>query len=233
MGWSQEVPGFGRDVDQQIAQGLEGFADVSFLGNALLMLVLSTLLAVAIAYHPRRLRAADTLEEVEAAKVYIMYAVIGAIIGIMVVKYGAVVGFVVFGIGGLIRLRTDMGSAILTGQLIFVTLIGLSCGLNLPHVAVLATAFGFVLIYILDRRITYCIDVKGLSSERLGETAAAYRDVLAEQGCRILSEKKSFGKDKVTFIFQSPRHVTREQLENLFETRIAARLKGSIDWEID
>jgi hypothetical protein len=213
--------------------GWHGFADFGFLADALLTLALAVALAMAIAYHPKRLRATDTLEEVEAPKVYVMYAVIGAIIGIMVLRFGTVVGFVVFGIGGLIRFRTDLRSATLTGQVIFVTLIGLSCGLELPHVAVLATAFGFALIYLLNSHATYRLDVKQLPPKRVAESAAAYRGVLKHVECRILSEKKSFGKERVSFIFQSPHHVTRDNLEEFFDAQIDPELKGAIDWEID
>lgn len=215
------------------AEGWRGFADVGFLASALLTLTLAAVLGAVIAYHPKHLETADTLEEIEAPRVYIQYAVIGAIIGIMVVKYGLVVGFVLFGIGGLIRFRTVLRSPTLTGNVIFVTLIGLSCGLDLPHVAVLATAFGFVLIYILEARVTYRIDVRALPSERFAEAAAAYRGLLEQEGCRIRNEKKDPGKDRVIFIFHSAGNVTREQLEDLLESKIDASLQGSIDWEVD
>ena len=166
-----------------LGEGWRGFTDIRFLVNALLSLVLATVLGSIIAYHPKRGQMADTPEEIEAPKVYVTYAMIGAIIGIMVVKYGLVVGFVLFGIGGLIRMRTVLRSATLTGDVIFVTLIGLSCGLDLPHVAVLSTAFGFVLIYILDAKIIYRIDVMMLASETVGPAAKAYRGVLEQHGC--------------------------------------------------
>jgi len=231
--WSQQVSDFLMQEPGSLGEGWRGFADFSFLVSALLTLTLAAILGAAIAYHPRHVQTADTLEEIEAPKVYIMYAVIGALIGIMVVKYGLVVGFVLFGIGGLIRFRTVLRSASLTGHVIFVTLIGLSCGLDLPHVAVLATAFGFVLIYVLNARITYRINVRALPSERVAEAAAAYREVLEQQGCRIMSEKTNPGKERVTFIFRSARHVTRHHLEELLEAKIDASLTGSVDWEID
>jgi hypothetical protein len=159
--------------------------------------------------------------------------VIGALIGILVVKYGLVVGFVLFGIGGLIRFRTVLRSASLTGHVIFVTLIGLSCGLDLPHVAVLATVFGFVLIYVLNARITYRINVRALPPERIADAAAAYRGVLEQQGCRIMSEKKNPERERITFIFRNARDVTRRQLEDILETNIDASLKGFLDWEVD
>jgi hypothetical protein len=216
-----------------LGEGWSGFADIGFLTNALLTLTLAAVLGAIIAYHPRHGETADTLEEIEAPKVYVLYAVIGAIIGIMVVKYGLVVGFVLFGIGGLIRFRTVMRSTSLTGLVIFVTLIGLSCGLDLPHVAVLATAFGYLLIYILEARLTYRIDVRALPAQRVGESAAAYRTLLEQRGCRIISEKKNPGKERITFIFQKARHMSRHRLEDALETGIDPALKGTVDWQVD
>ena len=231
--WSQGLAEFVSSNGDHPEAGWHSFTDVSFLLNALFTLTLAAVLGAVIAYHPRTMHAADTLEDVRAPKVYTMYAVIGAIIGIMVLEYGTVIGFVVFGIGGLIRFRTDLRSAGLTGQVILVTLIGLSCGLNLPNVAVLATAFGFVLIYIRDTRVTYRIDIQGVSTPRLAVSAAAYRAILEGQGCRIMNEKKSPSKERVVFIFHSARSVTRARLENLFETTIDPVLRGHVDWEID
>lgn len=231
--WSQEMPEFLLRDPGSMGEGWQGFTDVGFLVSALLTLLLAVILGAVIAYHPKHGQTADTLQEIEAPKVYIIYAVIGAIIGIMVVKYGLVVGFVLFGIGGLIRFRTILRSASLTGHVIFVTLIGLSCGMALPHVAVLATAFGWLLIYILDARITYRIDIRALPAERIGEAAAMYRAVLEQQGCRIMSEKKNPAKERVTFIFRSARGVARDHLHDLLETKIDASLKGSLDWQID
>ena len=231
--WSQQGVDFLTQEPESLGEGWRGFADLGFLVNTLLTLTLAAILGAMIAYHPKHVQTADTLEEIEAPKVFIMYAVIGALIGILVVKYGLVVGFVLFGIGGLIRFRTVLRSASLTGHVIFVTLIGLSCGLDLPHVAVLATVFGFVLIYVLNARITYRINVRALPPERIADAAAAYRGVLEQQGCRIMSEKKNPERERVTFIFRNARDVTRRQLEDLLETNIDASLKGFLDWEVD
>ena len=231
--WSQQVPDFEVQTTELMVEGWNGFTDVEFLINLLFTLTLAAVLGAIIAYHPRYTRSADTLEELEAPKVFIMYSVIGALIGIMVVKYGLVIGFVLFGIGGLIRFRTVLRSAHLTGHVIFVTLIGLSSGLALPHVAVLATAFGFALIYVLHARITYRIDVRALPSNVVGHAAVAYREVLEQQGCRILSEKKNPAKERVSLIFRASPDVTRRQLEDHLESQIDESLKGSLDWEID
>jgi len=231
--WSQEVSEFLLQDPASMGEGWLGFTDVGFLVGATLTLLLAVILGAIIAYHPKHGQTADTLAEIEAPKVYIMYAVIGAIIGIMVVKYGLVVGFVLFGIGGLIRFRTSLRSASLTGRVIFTTLIGLSCGLDLPHVAVLATVFGYVLIYILDASVAYRIDIRSLPSNHVNEAAAAYRALIEQHDCRIVSEKKDPGKKRVTFIFRTSKHDTYRDLQDLLETQIDESLKGSVNWEID
>jgi hypothetical protein len=213
--------------------GWHGFTDLEFLLGAFLDLVLAAVLGAVIGYHPRRIRTADTLEEIEAPKVSIVYAVIGSLIGILVMEYGMGVGLVLFGFGALIRFRTVMRSPPLTGQVIFVTLIGLTCGLDLPHVAVLAALFDHVLTFILEARITYRIDIRGLPADRFSEAAEAYRSVLAERRFRVLSETPRPEKGRVSFIFRSSSRETRSHVEALFRERIDVSLRGSLDWEVD
>lgn len=214
-------------------EGWGGFLQFGFLLNMFLTLLLASLLGAIIGFHPKHIASADTLEEIDAPKVYIFYAVIGAIMGILVVKYGLVVGFVLFGIGGLIRFRTIMRSANLTGRVIFVTLIGLTCGLNLPHVAVLATLFAFLLVYVIETRVTYRVDIQGLDIERFGESVSAYRALLEQNGCHVLSERKNPNKGRISLLVSGPHGVRREKLEELVESGIEGRLKGSVDWETD
>lgn len=214
-------------------EGWAGFLDVRFLVAAFATLSLAALLGALVSYHPRRVRTADTLEEIEAPKVSIMYAVIGALIGIMVVKYGTLVGFVLFGIGGLIRFRTVMSSPQLTGQVIFVTLIGLSCGMDLPHVAVLATAFAYILMFFLESRITYQLDVRGLPEDQFGLAVGAYRTVLEDHGCHVLGELKRPHRGRVRFIFRSSRDDRRAQIERLIQADIDHSLRGSLDWYVE
>jgi hypothetical protein len=210
-----------------------GFTDVTFLVNAGLELMLASVLGAIIAYHPTSQRNVDTLEEVEAQKVFVLYAAIGAITGTMVMRYGTVVGFVVFGIGGLIRFRTDLRSAAMTGRVILVTLIGLACGLQLPHLAVLATIFGFGLIAVLDANVTCRIVVKHLNAGSLAMASQAYRSLLEREGCRVLGETKSFAKEQVALVFHAPRRLAREQLARTLEADVPDALKGAVDWETD
>ncbi len=214
-------------------EGWVGFSEFDFLLGASLTLLLAAVLGAVIAYHPRRGRAADTVEEIEAPKVSIVYAVIGALTGILVVQYGYVVGFVLFGLGGLMRFRTAMRSADLTGQVILVTVIGLTCGLDLPHVAVLSTVFGWILIFILDARMIYQVDIRGIAPERLGEAAQAYRQVLEASGCRVLAERKRPAQGRVRFILRDARAGMRARVEGVLNQEVDPALRGTMDWEVD
>jgi len=215
-----------------VGAGWQGFTDFAFMGNALLTLTLAAVLGAVIAFHPKNRKRMAMSEEIDSPKIYVIYPVIGAIVGIMVVNYGLVVGFVLFGIGGLIRFRTVLRSASLTGRIIFATLIGLACGLNLPHVAVLSTAFGFVVVYILDVRVTYRVDIRALPSEHVIEAITAYRALLEQQGCHILREKENCGKSRVTFILKCPRRSSCARLDELFKSRIDKSLAGSVNWRV-
>lgn len=216
-----------------MGEGWIGFTDVGFMVNAALTLVLAAVLGAVLAYHPKHRQTANSFEQIEAPRVYILYSVIGSLIGIMVVRYGLVVGFVLFGIGGLIRFRTVLRSAAMTGHIIFETLIGLSCGLDLPNVAVLATVFGFGLIYILEASITYRLDIQALHVERYVDAVAEYRSALEAEGCRILNEKKNPDKGRVRFIFCSKHKTPHSRLEQALKSRVPPELRGSMDWELD
>ena len=92
--WTQQSADFMIQETESLGEGWGGFSDLGFMTHALLTLTLATILGAIIAYHPKHRQSTDTLDEVEAPQIYIMYAVIGALIGILVVKYGLVVGFV-------------------------------------------------------------------------------------------------------------------------------------------
>ncbi|MEJ2539906.1 MAG: hypothetical protein P8188_08055 [Gemmatimonadota bacterium] len=228
-----QIPGEFQSTEVPAGEGWSGFSNLAFLLDALLDLVLAGTLGAVIGFHPRRIRTADTLEEIEGPKVSIVYAVIGSLIGILVMEYDLVVGFVLFGIGGLIRFRSAMGSAQLTGQVIFATLIGLTCGLHLPHVAVLATIFDFVLTFILEARVTYQVDVRGLPPERFGDAVKAYREALSGQKYEVLSEKKNPRDGRIRIIFRCAGKDPRSEIEGRLQETVDPVLQGTLNWQID
>lgn len=212
--------------------GWEGFLDFAFMADIVLTLSLAAFLGAVIAFHPKNTEVARISEGLNSPKVYVIFPVIGAIVGMMVVKYGLVVGFILFGLGGVIRFRTALRSASLTGRIILVTLIGLACGLDLLSVAVLSTAFAVVLIFILDSPMRYRIDIRDLPREHLAEAIMAYRALLDSEGCRVLYEKQNCRKSRVTFVFKCKRQETRYRLEKMLESEVDDNLAGVVSWRI-
>ena len=221
------------DTSALSSVGWRGFLDGKAMLEELGALVLATTLGALIAFHPMTPRTVDTLEEAELPKVYIMYSLVGAVIGVTVLTYGMVVGLVVFGLGGLMRFRTSTGSTRDTGRLIVVTLVGLICGLNLPHFAVLAALFAYGLIFLLDAYPICRIVVKELPSGRVAQAADAYRAVLTQLGCKVLSERKHFAKPRIEIVFRAPRISTPDALNADLCRLVPAEVRGEIDWEVD
>jgi hypothetical protein len=213
--------------------GWAGFLDWSYLLQSFAALVLAVVLGAIIAFHPTTARTVDTREEAELPKVLIMYALVGAVVGEIVLKYGMVVGFIIFGLGGLMRFRTDAASTRDTGRLIIVTLIGLIAGLDLPHFAVMATAFAWVLIYVFDGHPVCELEVHEIPKGRVKDAAAAYRAALGELNCTLISEDKSFSKSRIDYVFRAPRNATQAQLHAALCERVPAEVRGEIDWEIE
>lgn len=213
------------------AVGWRGFLDYSYMLESFGALFLSTVLGALIAFHPTTRRMVDTIEEAELPKVQIMCALIGAIVGVIVLEYGLVVGFVVFGLGGLMRFRTEAATTRDTSRLIIVTLIGLICGLNLPHFAILAAAYAWVLIYFDDQPI-FSLKVNEVPKGRIVESAVAYRAAFAELGCKLISESKSFAKRRISYVIRAPRDSNADALEAALAEKVPTSMRGDLDWEV-
>ncbi|MBC7769313.1 MAG: hypothetical protein H7124_11050 [Phycisphaerales bacterium] len=224
---------FGADMTMLPSIGWAGFLDWEQLLQAFLALVLAIVLGGVVAFHPTTARTVDTREEAELPKVLVMYALVGAVIGEIVLAYGMVIGFVIFGLGGLMRFRTDAASTRDTSRLIMVTLIGLIAGLNLPHFAVMATAFAWVLVYVFDGHPVCELEVQEIPKGRLKDAALAYRAVLADMDCKLISENKQFGKSRIDYVFRMPRNKTQEQVHKALCDSVPHDVRGEIDWEIE
>jgi hypothetical protein len=161
-----------------------------------------------------------------------MYAFIGAIIGVTVREFGMVIGVVVFGIGGLIRFRTDTDSVRDTGRLIVVTLIGLISGLGLPHFAAITAAFAFALLYVFDSRPLFRVKVAQLPAGRLAECADIYRQALQREGCKLVAEHNSVAKDRLEFVFRLPRRGTKDGVHAAL-AGVPEEARGVIEWDVE
>jgi hypothetical protein len=223
---------FDTSQNQLPMVGWAGFLNAHFLLDSLAALALATVLGAVVGYHPVTRKTVDTLAEANMPKVYILYAFIGAVIGVTVLEFGMVIGVVVFGIGGLIRFKSETDSTRDTGRLIVVTMVGLIAGLGLPHLAVLVTAFIFGLIWLFDSRPVYQIKVNDLPEGRLAECGRIYRETLKRLGCKIISERRSETKERLIYVMRLPRRATRDSVNEALRN-LPPDVCGDIEWEAD
>ena len=232
--WADETPiqpGLNLDTNSMLDSFIGNYMGIDRVGNYLISLSVALILAVIIAFHPQTYGRRKSLSDIEAPKTFIVYAMIGSLVGATVADYGPELGFIFFGLGGLMRFRTNSGTTVQTGRLILVALIGLCCGLKMLYIASLSTLVVWVLIYFLERKTLYHIQIKKLDDKLFPESVAAYRHLLIKQKCKIIVENKNASKSKVEFIFSSPAQLEPEAIEAWLDRQIADANRGVIIWE--
>lgn len=197
---SRAMEHFGSEV---VALG-PGWAALGDPGRWLrygVILLLASCSGAVLAYHPVYRRGPLYVADIEQRKTMMVYATVGALIAVICAT-NASMAFVIFGIGGLMRFRTDLGASKHTGNTIIATLVGLCWGLGLQLVAVFATAYFWCLIYWLERDRLYELTIGGVQVAAMGDSAAAYRQLLELGGAHITAHSKSFKRGEMTFVFR-------------------------------
>ena len=207
--------------------GFAAFLDPSQYMEYSLILIAATLSGAALAFHPVYKGRPRTLETIELSKTLMMYSVGGALISI-ICTVNPSMAFVIFGIGGLMRFRTQLGQGKSTGHAIIGTLIGLCWGLGLEMVAVIATGYFWGMIFFLERTRTVEISVGGVDLALMPAATVAYRKAIANSGCRMLADSKNFKKREMVFFFSVPRKVPMERVIGAID-EIAPELRGTPD----
>ena len=193
------------------------------------IILIATACGAVIAYHPHYLRRVASLEEMDHPKIIITYTLIGAITALLVSAQPEM-GLAIFGIGGLMRFRTELQAARETGRVILSTIIGFCCGLQWWFISILLTIISWLLILGLDWKVAFRMVVKGLGKELLKESSEAYRNLLEEYGCQVSQVKLNFQKEQSSIVFKASRKIDREGLEVAFEEEIPENLRGTVDW---
>ena len=124
-------------------------------------------LAAAIALHPVRRAARTSTLDFIMPRLFAFYALIGMVVGFLVDQHGYIIGFVVFGIGALLRFRSNLDDPIDTVEMILVTVLGLCVGLDLPVMAILIGGVSWILIWVAGRRTPIELRLQAESMEVL------------------------------------------------------------------
>jgi hypothetical protein len=212
-----------------LGPGWDAFAHPDQYVHAALVLITATISGLILAYHPVYWGRPITRDDVEQRKTMVFYSSVGALIAI-ICTVAPSMAFVIFGIGGLMRFRTNTGESKTTGHTIMGTLVGLCWGLGLQLVAALATVYFWLMIYALEATRIERLVVAGLDQALWGRAADAYRLALTQAGCRVLSHSKGFKKNQLVFTLHVPRAFRSEDVERAFDT-LPPELRGGYDWD--
>jgi hypothetical protein len=208
--------------------GFAAFADPMMWLRYGLILVEATLSAILLAYHPIYRGRPKTMEDLELTKTLIIYSVAGALIAIICTAAPSM-AFVIFGIGGLMRFRTNLDSSKSTGHAIIGTLIGICWGLGLELVAVFATVFFWAMIFVLERVVVVELIVGGVKVANMSPSADAYREAISKAGCKLSSHHKNFKKGEMAFVFKLPGSIPIEKVIGEVD-KLPEDLRGTPDW---
>jgi hypothetical protein len=208
--------------------GWAGFADAGLYLRFASILFAATASSALLAFHPVYRGRPVSLVDIDLRQTLIIYGVVGALIAV-VCSVSPSMAFVIFGIGGLMRFRTDVGASKDTGRTIMATLIGLCWGLGLELVATLATLYFWIMIFVLERSPAVEMTVGGIAVPDMGRSAEAYRDAIERAGGRVLGQAKDFKRAQLRFVFRMPSRTTDDRLARELAL-IPEALRGMPDW---
>ncbi|MEW9922263.1 hypothetical protein AB2B41_21910 [Marimonas sp. MJW-29] len=154
----------------------------------------------AFAFHPRANALRTDARGWVVQSSMFLFGLIGMLIGFLVVHHGFLIGFVVFGIGGLFRFRMESSSLMDGAILILVTLIGLSVGMNLPVMALIATVAAWITIWFITARTVSVLELKFEDEDMLSGAMTRLRAALADKDFRIVDVKKTDFKPVIEIV---------------------------------
>ncbi len=201
-------------------------------GSFLILLYIigaSLIVGALLAYHPCHLGKTMSLEAMDQPKIIITYTFIGALCGVLFASDPRM-GMVIFGIGGLMRFRTDVGAARDTGRVIAATILGIFCGLEFWIPVILGVIVAWLLILVLDWKIGVRMVVRGLAEKSVKDSAVYYRSILETFPLTITQEKKNPKKGTITFVFKASRSLDRDALEVALDEQVPTNTAGTVDW---
>lgn len=185
----------------------------------------------AFAFHPKADALRDTASGWKVQASMFLFGLIGMLVGFLVVHHGFLIGFVIFGIGGLFRFRMESSSLLDGALLILVTLIGLTVGLNLPVMALVATVAGWMTLWFVAARTTSVLELKFKDDDTLRAARGLVRTALERRGFRVVSVRKSDFKPVLELVLSHKDNQKTDEIAHVLEDLNQAG-HGPKDWYV-
>lgn len=199
----------------------------------LLTLGETVLLTALLAFHPVVVARSRRTGVIDLQKGLFLFSLIGMLTGFLVVHHGYLIGFVIFGIGGLFRFRMETSSIPETAKLVIASLVGLAAGLDLPVMAVIATAAAWVVIYLFGRTERLALEVKFDEAAAPQVSMQHLQDHLKSMGYAIASVSKTKFKPVAEYVLVSRDPDAQRKLVNEMAELQGRKESGILDWHID
>lgn len=208
----------------------EQFAQPGLYLETFAVLSVAVLLAALLAYHPSTHRKLSTRADFEQPKTMVLYGLVGALVG-HIVDLNEAMALVIFGIGGLMRFRTVVGEAKDTGRVILSAIVGICAGLQSYLIAVLATAFAWVIIWYLERKVIGSVVVVGVEVSGMEASSSAYHRLLEQALCRVVGETRDPKRGCLELVFAAPGGLRTTTLKAASDA-LEAPTRGQPVWDI-
>lgn len=202
------------------------------MARFLLDLAEVTAMTAVIAYHPMTRNGKNKASQDQIPGTLFVYALIGMVVGFLVMNHGAIIGFVIFGIGGLLRFRTDVDKMSDTMRLILVTLVGLCVGLNLPVMALITTASAWGIIYVFGAAPRHIVEVKLADRLVAPQARTDIEASLKSAGFKVSGVDKAKAKNTFAFTVVGSKDVSRDDLVHAMMNLDAKSPTLMSDWHL-
>ena len=181
----------------------------------LLDVVTTILLTGLIVYHPVRRKTRRSVGDLVMPRLFFLYGLIGMAVGFMVDQHGASIGFVIFGIGALLRFRSNLDDPVDTVEMIIVTVLGLAVGLGLPVMALLVALVSWGFIWLGGRNPGVEISVKGVSEQQSLQASENIETMARGAGWTLVRKHHVPGKLRVSLLYCTAGALTDAQIETM------------------
>ena len=184
--------------------------------------VVTVLLTALIVYHPVRRKTRRSLADLTMPRLFFLYALIGMSVGFLVVQHGSIIGFVIFGIGALLRFRSNLDDPVDTVEMIIVTVLGLAVGLGLPVMACLVAVVSWGFIWLGGRNSGVEISLKGGTEELSVQAAEQVEAMASEAGWKQVHKHYVPGKARIALLYTTSGRLSESEIETMISQSVPA-----------
>ncbi|WP_425045323.1 hypothetical protein [Primorskyibacter sp. S87] len=208
------------DGEIDIGQGWIQFRGPQELVKFVFAVVTTVALTGLIVYHPVRRKSRRTVADLVMPRLFFLYSLIGMAAGFLVVQHGSIIGFVIFGIGALLRFRSNLDDPVDTVEMIVVTVLGLAVGLGLPVMAFLVAVVSWCFIWLGGRNAGVEISLKAADEAHSLEAANQVEQMASSAGWKLIRKHHVPGKSRVALLYVTSGGLSDARIESMISESV-------------